>query len=352
MLNKERIICERLKRQKLVEPLRDIHDVEAYEQLFRLLQPVAPVSNSRPGNPPQLVHRTAFDDFLIAGNLRKKHRLIKGRFQAGRIGYVLEDDLSLYATIYRKPIQKATLLHEEILAMIQLSGGISKDQLKEELPYKAKEITAALKRMQEAFLVYESQVDTDWNTGWFDFRTEWGEIEIQKDTVSLVSDMLLRFFDAIVFATLEQIRSWSQLKLKTLQTALDLLMEHGQIVKMTINDLGEGFILKEDLGLNDEEIPSSVFMLDKSDFLVRVFMNELKEMCKGQEVLQYLLIDGEFKGAVLGHWRIGPHDIDNVELCLAREEAEERKKEIIAAIREGYSADTTTILRYNGKALL
>ncbi len=93
-------------------------------------------------------------------------------------------------------------------------------------------------------------------------------------------------------------------------------------------------------------------MLDKSDFLVRVYLNELKKLFSGKEVLQYLLIDGEFKGAVLGHWRIGPHDIEDIELHLVQDEAEKRKKEITAAIREIYSIDTTAILRFNGEALV
>lgn len=50
-LNKKKVICERLKRQGFVNPLVDSEDTEAYKQLFRLLQPVAPVFNSRPGNP-------------------------------------------------------------------------------------------------------------------------------------------------------------------------------------------------------------------------------------------------------------------------------------------------------------
>ncbi|GGB38818.1 hypothetical protein F3157_17395 [Virgibacillus dakarensis] len=350
-MNKEIIISERLKRQKLTEPLNDSRDTEAYKQLFRLLQPVAPIFNSRPGNPPQLVHRTTFDDSLLAENLREKHKLVKGRFQGGRIGYVLEDDLGLYASIFQKPIQKVSPLHEEVLSMIQHSGGMSKDQLKEHLPFKAREITAVLKRMQEAFLVYESQIDTDWNTGWFDFKTEWPGIELHQNTSSSVSEMLIRFLDVFVFATLSQIRNWSQLKLKMIQSALDLLIESGEIIKMEINGLGTGFMRKEDLNLSVGKIRPSIFMLDKSDFLVRANMSELKQIFKGREVLQYLLIDGDFKGAVLGHWRIGPYDIDDVELCLTQKESEERKEEVIAAIRKGYSKDTTAILQFNGEPL-
>jgi hypothetical protein len=132
---------------------------------------------------------------------------------------------------------------------------------------------------------------------------------------------------------------------------LNFLIESEQIVKIKINGLGEGFMRKKDLDLSNGSIKPSIFILDKSDFLVRVYMDELKQLFKGREVLQYLLIDGEFKGAVIGHWRIGPHDIDDVELNLSQEELEERKEDIIAAIRKGYSKDTTSILKFNGEPL-
>ncbi|QTD41819.1 DNA glycosylase AlkZ-like family protein [Sporosarcina sp. Te-1] len=351
-MNKQKILCERLKRQGFVNPLKDSRDTEAYEQLFRLLQPVAPVFNSRPGSPPKLVHRTDFNDSMVSANLREQHRLVKGRFQGGRIGYVLEEDLSLYGTVFRKPMQKTSLFHEEVISMIQNSGGISKDQLKEDLPFKAKDVMAALKRMQEAFLVYESQVDTDWNTGWFDFKTEWPGIELHDDPAEAVSEMLLRFLDAVVFATLDQVRSWSELRLKTIQHSLDSLMERGEIIRTEINGLGEGYMQTNDLYLSDEEIKPSIFVLDKSDFLVRVYLNQLKSMFSERKVLQYILIDGEFKGAVIGHWRIGPHDVEDIELCLEQEEAEMRKQEIIAAVRDIYSRETTSILKFKGEPLL
>ncbi|WP_152655585.1 DNA glycosylase AlkZ-like family protein [Oceanobacillus sp. CFH 90083] len=350
-MNKRKIICERLQRQRLTAPLEDSHDIEAYKQLFQKLQPIAPVFNSRPGEAPKLVRRTVFNDTFLAEDLRKKQLLVKGRFQGGRIGYVLEEDLDLYSAIFRKPIQKTTMLKEAVSSMIQQSGGISKEQLKEELPFKAREITAALKRLQEAFLVYESQVDTDWNTGWFDFKTEWPEVKLQEDTVPAAAEMLLRFLDAAVFATLDQMKSWTQLKRKTIQSALTVLMEREAIIKIEVEELGEGFIQKKDLQLTDEEIPQSVFMLDKSDFLVRADLDKLKEQFKGKEVLQYLLIDGEFKGAVLGHWRIGPHDIEDIVLCLGEEETETRKEEIISAVRAGYSVETSCILRFNGEQI-
>ena len=54
---------------------------------------------------------------------------------------------------------------------------------------------------------------------------------------------------------------------------------------------------------------------------------------------------------MLGHWRIGPHDVEDVVLCLEEKEAEKRKDEIISAVRTGYSEETTRILRFNGEQL-
>ena len=50
------------------------------------------------------------------------------------------------------------------------------------------------------------------------------------------------------------------------------------------------------------------------------------------EPLQYLLIDGEFHGASVGHFRNGPYDLNDVVLDIRPEPA--RREEIIAAIRE------------------
>ena len=128
-------------------------------------------------------------------------------------------------------------------------------------------------------------------------------------------------------------------------------MEREAIVKLEVDGLGEGFVQKKDLDLTDNEMPQSVFMLDKSDYLARADLDELKDRFKGSEVLQYLLIDGEWKGAVLGHWRIGPHDVEDVVLCLEEKEAEKRKDEIISAVRAGYPEETTRIVCFNGDQL-
>jgi len=346
------IIGERLRRQRLLEPIEEPSDEEAYTELFKQLQPVSPVHNTRPGDPPKLVHRTLFSDSLLAGKLREANTVIKGRFCGGRIGYVLQEDLELYAIAFRKPIAKVNEIHEDIVSILKHSDGLSKEQLKEELSgYPASEISKALQTLQEAFLIFEHQPDTDWDTGWFDFATEWFEVNPDEgDYMLAVSKVIHTFIRSMVFATAANIKSWSQLPLKTLQKAIAILFDEGKIVEAETVGLGKGYISSgEDLVA--AEIPSCAFILDKSDFLVRAHMDELQKRYKGYEVLQFLLIDGEFKGAVLGHWRFGPYDIEDIVLELPPEEAEVRKSEIFAAVREIYSSERHAILKYQGNHL-
>lgn len=347
------IIYERLKRQRLLDPIKEM-DEEEYLKLFRLLQPVAPVHFTRPGDPPKLVHRTRFNDLKLSGQLREEHRLIKGRFAGGRVSYVFEEDLERYATAFRKTISKVKPIHEDILNVIKSSGGISKNQLKEDMDYSGGEITKALNTLQESFLVYEDQTDTDWDTGWFDFSTEWFELKEDTDAfIEHVSFVLLSYLDAMVFANMQQIKDWSQINAKILKQIMEKLQHEEKVIQHDIKGMGTGYIRKEDIQEFEQSGDlRSVFMLDKSDILVRSNMSELKQRYKGHEVLQYLLIDGEFNGAVLGHWRIGPYDVDDILIDLDSYEAEARKEEVIQAVRKVYTSERTAILKYNGEKLI
>jgi len=51
---------------------------------------------------------------------------------------------------------------------------------------------------------------------------------------------------------------------------------------------------------------------------------------------------------VLGHWRIGPHDVDDILLTLPEEERSRRRDEIVAVVAEWYHPPRNRILRYNG----
>ena len=111
-------------------------------------------------------------------------------------------------------------------------------------------------------------------------------------------------------------------------------------------------MLTEDTSLDHTEPPRSVFILHKADPLVRAGTSELKRRFAGLEVLQYLLIDGDFRGAVCGHWRIGPHDIENIVLDLGPAECAARKEEIMQAVSWEYHPPRHRVLRYAGGPLV
>ena len=345
-MHRTTVLAERLRRQALLDPLPA---EDGYRALFQQLQPVAPIGYSYPGSPPGMVHRTRFNDGLVADRMRANRRLVKGRFQGGTISYVLADDLELYANAFRQPLTQLSERQEEILEVVRQLGPISPRQLKEETGMLNKQIMPALHRMQEAFLVYEDQVDTDWDRGWYAFADEWPEVTLSDEQAPQArAQVFRRFLNCHVFATQEQFRDWSRWSAKIVKGVLDSMETAGQIVLQTIDGLGDGWVLAEDTSLPAQEPPSCTFMLHKSDLLVRSHTSELKRRYGKHEVLQYLLIDGAFQGAVLGHWRIGPHDVDDILVELPEEEQQDRQTEIIGAVSARYHPPDSQILRYAG----
>jgi hypothetical protein len=174
------------------------------------------------------------------------------------------------------------------------------------------------------------------------------EIEQVARTASTV---LLRFLESHVFATVQQVKDWSGWSTNDVKRLLASLESCGLVVPAAVAGLGEGWLRVEEVQLTAAPAPPTVFMLHKADPLVRSHATELKERYHGAEVLQYLLIDGAFQGAVLGHWRIGPHDVEDIVLDLPAEERAARREAIIRAVSWGYQPPFSHIRRYAGEAI-
>jgi hypothetical protein len=274
---------------------------EEYDQLFRRMQPVAPIYFSRPGDPPCLVHRAGFDDRAYNDDLRAQRVLVKGRFAGGTVGYVRSDDLEWYIGAYRKDIERMTPAQERILNLLYSAGPLNCAQIKEETGLLVKEIMPALHCLQEAFLVYEDQVDSDWDRGWYVFEREWEGVDIRRyRRAEAIAHILMDFLYLNVFATEQNMKDFLRLPLRDIKEALASLAASGQI-EQACADGQQGWVRRDDaavlpgLRLSPEK---SAFMLHRADFLVKSREHELKERFAGLEVLQYLLIDGEFLGVV------------------------------------------------------
>lgn len=347
LMNKETLLAHRLVRQGLVDKAQN---EQAYRALLHPLQPVAPIHFTMPGRPPQLVHRIAFDDAELADRLRGRAELVKGRFWGGNIGYVLAGDLELYATAFRKPIARLNPLHERVLDVLWSTGPLTPRQLAEESGRKNKEIMPALHRLQQAFRVYEAQEDSSWERSWSLFAAEWPDLDLERRSwPEAAAEVLVRFLRGHVFATRVQLRDWSQWGVRPLAALLQEMEAQGQIVGCTIAGLGQGWTLAADVQLPAAKVPQQALMLHRADLLVKSHLSELKQRFAGREVLQYLLIDGEFSGAVCGHWRIGPHDVDDIAVVLADPAA--RREEIVAEVARGYYPPQSRVVRYDGQTL-
>ncbi|MDE6709857.1 MAG: hypothetical protein K2J76_05155, partial [Oscillospiraceae bacterium] len=207
-------------------------------------------------------------------------------------------------------------------------------QIKETTGMLVKEITPVLHRLQEAFLVYEDQYDGEWDRGWYKFSEMFPDVNINKYTKTEALKIILqRFSYRQVCFNAEMVRSFYKLPAKIIKEAIVSLASEG-IIEETEN----GWLLKKDIELLEKYEPKPakfVYAMHRNDFLVKSNEYWLKEKFKHpeHETLQYLLIDGEFHGAVVGHFRNGPYDLEDVILDLSAEEAEARKTEILEAVR-------------------
>lgn len=132
------------------------------------------------------------------------------------------------------------------------------------------------------------------------------------------------------------VKSFYKLPEKDIKAAVGELIKKGIL---TVSD--GGYLLTEDVRILETYQPESfrfVYAIHRNDFLYKSQEHILKEKAKewtaGLEYdhapLQYLLIDGEFHGASVGHFRNGPYDLNDVVCDLP--DWESRRDEIIAAI--------------------
>ena len=347
MIDRTSVLTLRLAAQGLTSPARSRDE---YLTLVHRLQPIAPVAFTMPGNPPQLVHRTTFDDAALADELRGRRELVKGRFLGGNIGYVLASDLQLYATAFRKTLSRMTPVQERVMQALRYTGELSTRQLSEETGLKNKQLTPALHRLQQACLVFEDQEDSSWARPWSLMEHVWPDLDLETLAVEdAITAVICRFLKGYVCATFEQVKNWTRLPGRTLVQALVRGERAGALISVEIPGLSQAWMRAQDRHRKLSRAEPSVFMLHRSDPLVLAEQCALKKRYFKHEVLQYLLIDGEFQGAVRGHWRIGPHDVDDIIVDLPAFRRGSRKKAIVDAVAEYYHPPEHHILRYNGE---
>lgn len=309
-----------------------------YINLYRDTQPGQNVYFNGFGEPPTLVFRADFDDIEFNRNRQKNRRLVKGRFAGGNIGWIMEEDLELFASLYRKPLTKPTVEQLRILDLIEREGPLNIRLIKEETGLLVKQITPALHRLQEAFLIYEDQYDGGWDRGWLKFSEMFPEMRIDRYTrLEALKIVLKRFAYRIVWFDTAMAKSFYKIPEKEIKASVGELESEGALIARS-----SGYMLKSDEDLLEYYTPKTinrVYAIHRNDFIYKahehILKDRAKKMVKGLEYdcepLQYLLIDGEFHGASVGRFRQGPYDLNDIVCDLPN--AESRKDEIIEAVR-------------------
>lgn len=346
----KQIISLRTERQFLSKKA----DEEEYIKLYRDTQPGMNVYWNGFGTPPNLVFRADFNDMEFNRDRIFDRKLIKGRFCGGNIGWIMREDIELFASVYRKPLKNPSEITLKILEIINREGPANIQFIKEETGFLVKEITPSLHKLQEAFLVYEDQYNGEWDRGWMRFDEMFPYANLEKYTKTEgIKILLQRFAYRMTVFTSTMAKNFYRIPEKEIKCAIAELVD-----EKILTETEFGFALTSDIGIineHSEEIPRAVYAIHRNDILYKANESELKKLseklCEGLdydcEPLQYLLIDGEFHGAVVGHFRNGPYDLNDVVCDL--QTAEERKDEIIEAVRKvnfGHSP-----VRFMGKTL-
>lgn len=334
-MTEERIVSLRMERQCLIEKA----DQDEYVRLYRDTQPGQNVYWSGFGEPSTLVFRADFDDIEFNRRRQMERRLVKGRFAGGNLGWIMPEDMELFLAIFRKPLLRPSIEQSRMLELIEHAGPLNIQQIKEETGLLVKQITPILHRLQEAFLIYEDQYDGEWDRGWYRFEEMFPDVDpgryTRKEALKIV---LQRFAFRMVWFDSAMARSFYRIPEKEIRLAAEELAAEGVLAVS-----GAGYLLRRDAELLESYEPKqlhSVYALHRNDFLYKAQEHILKERVKGltqglaydHEPLQYLLIDGEFHGASVGHYRYGPYDLNDIVCDLP--DAERRKAEIIEAVRK------------------
>ena len=334
-MDKEKLLSLRMERQHLVRKANE----EEYSVLYRDLQPGYNVYWNGFGQPPTLSNRAAFVDIEYNRQRQYEHLLVKGRFSGGNLGWIVPEDMELFMALYRKPLTKPTYQQQEILRLIETAGPFNIQQIKEETGLLVKQITPILHRLQEAFLIYEDQYDGEWDREWCRFDEMFPDADPKRYTqLEALKIILQRFAYRFVWFDAAMVRSFYKLPVKVILQALSELVNEGVL---TVCEYG--YLLQTDALLlaSYEPVPlHCTYAVHRNDPLYKAYEPILKELAAqwtegltyDHEPLQYLLMDGEFHGACVGHFRNGPYDLNDIVCDLP--DAHERKEEIIAVIQE------------------
>jgi len=335
-MESEKITALRMERQHFSVKA----DEAEYRKLFRDTSPGCQIYWIGFGQPPVLTYRAAFDDAEYNRARMLARSIVIGRFIGGNLGWVEPDDLPLFAALYRKPLPENAHVARELLELLEHTGPLGVQQIKDETGLLVKVITPALKQLQEAFLIFEDRYDNNFDRSFYIFSEMFPDVSFDMPRAEALDTLLTRFAYRNIVITEKQARAFYKLPTADIKSAFERLAESG-----VFTETDGGFMLASDAAVLGSYAPKPmhfVYALNRNDFLYRSYADELIQKFKplyedlpyDSEPFHYILIDGVFRGVSVGHVHNGPFDINDIVLDMTEAEAESRKAEIIAAVTD------------------
>ena len=252
-------------------------------------------------------------------------------------------------------------MQRTIREIIEREGPVTIQVIKEMTGLLVKEITPLLHKMQQAFLVFEDQADNEWDRGWYSFSREFPQVDIRRYTrQQAISILIERFAELMVWFDADMVRSFYRFSAKESRAALEFLLANGMLCACPFKGT-EGYIRPQDQELlRREKLPPAfgTAVLHRNDFLVKAYETQLKVRQREWladrsewDILYYILIDGEFQGAVVGKFHNGPFDVEDIALSLPAACAQQRREEILSAVYKVSDQQTSPVRRYCGREL-
>jgi hypothetical protein len=324
-------------------------DYDDYDSLFRDLSPIPCVFWSEPMTAPSLPPHADFNDLRYNDRRRARREIVKGRFHGGSVAYIEQQDMALFAALYNKPMDTFTPLQLEILDILRREGPMSVGMLKTMTGKKVKDVSPALQRLQMAYLVFEDQTDSGYDRAFYPMDTEFPDFSPNSvDKPAAVDTVILRLAARMVALTRQMIRDYFSLNIRDIDDSLQRLTQTGAL---TFAD-GAWFFPEHLQRLLQEDLPEdkTAYVLHRSDPIVRAFAADLKRQYTrpGAKILQFILIDGRFAGAVYGNFRFGENEVDDIRLDLPEPQAQAYKDSVVAGVYAANSFDSP-IAHFNGK---
>jgi len=354
----------RYQRQYLFEKASE----HQYDDLFRKMSPIPTLFWIEPGTAPNIMYRCDFDDEYANDISRRMRRILKGRFQGGHVGYVFKEEMPLFKAAYQKPIRNMTEHDDIILDILTKEGPMDNSLIKEISGLLSKEVSKSLQKLQKAFIVFEDQIDKDNDRSWYLLEEEFSEMDFKSiSKEEAMKEVIRRFADLNVFINEEMIKSYTKFTNKEIKLLITSLVETKVLISAECFNK-QGYLLKADIseiekseknisensGLEktEHELYNSVMILDLNDYLVKSNELTLKERFGKSEykILRYLYKEGEFIGRLLGFFRFGPADLEDVQVDID-DPTGELKNIVIEAIHEHFEGQENHLKRYQGNIL-